>query len=248
MLIESAQVKSSTKELRAHGATYGRISMISQHWSQTNNVESWIFLATNSPNWSHYGHRSRLQVLWKTLIADRYGQQCPAPDEMQTCFIDFLAVLLAEELNRAVENGSNVESFWENLPAYKKLSVNEPLLSNREHVSATLIAVTQGHYTPFLAAQAESRPLDIGRARNYQQAFNQAGGRLFLSCTGHLGLAPALSQEGDVICFLKGARVPFVVRTVGEKRYKLVGEAYIHGLKRGEVTGLNLPLREIVLV
>jgi hypothetical protein len=51
-------------------------------------------------------------------------------------------------------------------------------------------------------------------------------------------LAPEGVQNGDLVCLLKGARTPFVVREQNG-RFTLVGEAYVHGLMRGE--GLNIP-------
>ena len=50
--------------------------------------------------------------------------------------------------------------------------------------------------------------------------------RLFISHLGHLGVAPAGAQEGDVVCILFGSSTPFVVRA-HEQHFHLIGEAYI---------------------
>lgn len=53
---------------------------------------------------------------------------------------------------------------------------------------------------------------------------------------GKLGQAPAGAQEGDEICIIKGAQVPFVVRAGSESgKYRIVGEAYVHGVMDGEM-------------
>jgi hypothetical protein len=52
---------------------------------------------------------------------------------------------------------------------------------------------------------------------------------------GLLGLAPMTSQEGDGIWILRGARVPFVLRSLGNGNYLVIGEAYIHGFMNGEI-------------
>lgn len=39
--------------------------------------------------------------------------------------------------------------------------------------------------------------------------------------------------EGDICCILFGAPVPFVLRPAGNG-YRLVGEAYVHGIMKGE--------------
>lgn len=82
---------------------------------------------------------------------------------------------------------------------------------------------------------------------DYEKHFESAGRCLFMSSSGHLGLAPEASEEEDVICVLQGARVPFIVRPTGHHKCSLVGEAYVHGVMDGEVAELNLPLTELVI-
>lgn len=54
---------------------------------------------------------------------------------------------------------------------------------------------------------------------------------------GYVGLVPALSRPGDVVCVVLGAHVPFVLR---EREggdgglWELVGEAYVYGIMDGE--------------
>jgi hypothetical protein len=64
-----------------------------------------------------------------------------------------------------------------------------------------------------------------------------------------LGLAPMLSQEGDHICILRGAKIPFILRTTGEQgRFRVVGEAYVDGFMHGQLEKLNFPVLEIALI
>ena len=91
--------------------------------------------------------------------------------------------------------------------------------------------------------------------------------RLFITLNGYLGLGSDLVVEGDVICVLSGADLPFVLRPVLRRRetkdddknteqlrpdeppqidhYTLVGECYAEGLMNGEaiaaVTGGSDP-------
>lgn len=54
-----------------------------------------------------------------------------------------------------------------------------------------------------------------------------------------MGLVPVLSEVSDVVVILHGATTPHLLRpcprttNVGEVTYRLVGEAYMHGLMRG---------------
>lgn len=57
--------------------------------------------------------------------------------------------------------------------------------------------------------------------------------KLFSTQHGMLGLGPSVLREGDLCCIIFGASVPFILRPVGS-RYRLVGEAYVHGVMYGE--------------
>jgi hypothetical protein len=57
---------------------------------------------------------------------------------------------------------------------------------------------------------------------------------LFTTSKGYIGLGPGAVREGDQVCVLYGGIVPFVLRA-RDPWYHLIGEAYVHGLMRGEV-------------
>ena len=46
--------------------------------------------------------------------------------------------------------------------------------------------------------------------------------------------APETAVVGDVVCIFHGAEVPFVLRPEANDRYRLLGEAYVHGIMDGE--------------
>lgn len=60
------------------------------------------------------------------------------------------------------------------------------------------------------------------------------------------------AQEGDIIFVLRGANVPFILRKVpGERRFRVIGEAYVDGIMRDKVDCPRLlthPMEEITLV
>ena len=68
---------------------------------------------------------------------------------------------------------------------------------------------------------------------------------LFVTRSGLLGLGPTTVVAGDVVAVLGGCKVPVVLRGVGgggggqggKKRYRLVGETYVHGIMDGEGVG-----------
>jgi hypothetical protein len=54
---------------------------------------------------------------------------------------------------------------------------------------------------------------------------------------GYYVLGPKALEEGDIVCVLFGAKVPFCLRRLGNS-YLLVGECYVHGLMNGEAMSM----------
>lgn len=57
--------------------------------------------------------------------------------------------------------------------------------------------------------------------------------RIFRTEGGYVGLAPRFADVGDKIAILKGGRVAYALRSVSS-RWRLLGDAYVHGIMRGE--------------
>jgi hypothetical protein len=58
--------------------------------------------------------------------------------------------------------------------------------------------------------------------------------RLFLTDGNYLGIGAQSAQIGDQVWIVSGPSTPFVLRPMQNGRYKLIGEAYVHGIMRGE--------------
>ena len=58
--------------------------------------------------------------------------------------------------------------------------------------------------------------------------------RLFVTQKGYVGLGAKSIQTGDKVFVFPGGFVPFVLRASTDGYYRLVGEAYVHGIMRGE--------------
>jgi len=60
--------------------------------------------------------------------------------------------------------------------------------------------------------------------------FRYAPGRKFCTTSnGYMGWVPSAAQAGDVFCLFDDCQLPFVLRRC-EGGYKLIGDAYLHGL------------------
>lgn len=63
---------------------------------------------------------------------------------------------------------------------------------------------------------------------------------LFVTETGRIGHGPEGTSNGDEVFSLFGAEIPFVLHPVKDsKYYRLVGEAYVHGVMDGELWHLE---------
>lgn len=58
--------------------------------------------------------------------------------------------------------------------------------------------------------------------------------RFFITKNGYIGLGPKSMQAGDSVFVFPGGIVPFILRTSDLGSYRLVGEAYVHGIMNGE--------------
>ena len=86
------------------------------------------------------------------------------------------------------------------------------------------------------------------------------GRKLCITELGYIGVVPRFSRDGDIICLIQGAQVPFVLRPVSKsssrsdmslpRRFELVGEAYIHGIMDGELFGrkVNPPVEDLHII
>lgn len=59
--------------------------------------------------------------------------------------------------------------------------------------------------------------------------------RLMNTTHGFMGMVSRVAEIGDEIWVLRGARVPFALRKLDSRNYRLVGEVYLHGFMNGEV-------------
>lgn len=105
-----------------------------------------------------------------------------------------------------------------------------------------------------LSLSEETREQRSGRAAErlgsfMMDAYNDCDEeRLFLTEKGYIGCAGPEAREGDAVCVLAGAQVPFVLRTEGEQNL-LVASAYVHGMMREEATkndkGIGLAMNDL---
>jgi len=72
------------------------------------------------------------------------------------------------------------------------------------------------------------------------------GRRMFRTRGGYLGMGSVSVEPGDQVWVVKGGDVPLVLRPKNG-RYRLIGEAYVHGIMRGEAVRVGCTFQEVIL-
>ncbi|KAK3297105.1 uncharacterized protein B0H64DRAFT_319798 [Chaetomium fimeti] len=116
--------------------------------------------------------------------------------------------------------------------------------------------IAQEHLSGAYRANARSRLTSEERkgAASFEERMRIAteGRSLFRTPRGRIGLGPrSVGKEPgckDEIWILSGADVPFILRHEKGDRYRVVGEAYVHGIMYGEKLGAPCNWEDIILV
>lgn len=75
------------------------------------------------------------------------------------------------------------------------------------------------------------------------------GSRRFRTDTNYIGSGADGMREGDLVCIVNGAQVPFVLRPFGKNgKFKFIGDAYVHGGMEGQAMKLGLEERDFLLI
>ncbi|KAK3704889.1 hypothetical protein LTR37_013580 [Vermiconidia calcicola] len=70
----------------------------------------------------------------------------------------------------------------------------------------------------------------------------------FVSASGRIGLGPTEMKPSDKVFIILGHRVPIILRDAADGGFRIVGDAYIHGLMNGEAMERNPKIETITLL
>ncbi|KAK3328228.1 heterokaryon incompatibility protein-domain-containing protein [Cercophora scortea] len=191
--------------------------------------------------------QSRIEALWRTLVANSYARTHPAPTTCGTLFIDYVLNMQARQaLSGTPTSASDFLPHHQHhrhqtdslVPAWHRLLDAEPEGSPygralyRARIACVVERMFQGTYEPIELAQLQHE-LDVASGRMR---------RVFRTEGGYLGTGPRSLKAGDEVWVLAGANVPMVLRrpaqgTTTERRRRLVGEAYVHGFMHSKRRG-----------
>jgi hypothetical protein len=163
----------------------------------------------------------RLEALWNTLRYRIWALKLTVKPSRQ----DFLYTLTVGTIDGLpAEDEQNAPRFAKNVAAYE-LATSKAFEINltpekKERLESESIEGDAGTFLEDVQQMAEERAL-------------------FLTANGRVGLGPRTLEKADVVWLLEGANVPFVLRYKKKKRereagWRVVGEAYLQGVMRGE--------------
>ncbi|KAK4185047.1 hypothetical protein QBC35DRAFT_465906 [Podospora australis] len=217
---------------------------------------------------------TRIEAYWKTLIADTMEDVYPAPFQFGFGFSAWIAeeLLSASYISTAMKTKLRVSSAEQEADETKFNTLGALEKGEHEqgkfHVPAddcggdnnTISPAPRGRVrllpdSEFLKSCAKEGPEVVEwpfsrRSRKFARRFKDVkrGHRMFRTADNYLGLGPVSTEEGDQIWILSGAPVPFVLRQVNEGRYRVIGEAYVHGIMHGEAVQEGSTSNSICLV
>lgn len=178
------------------------------------------------------GSTSVFEAFWRTLVTDK-----DAPDGLLSGSSSTMV------WNRAPEAFAEVFSLMLDETTGTAPSLSGQTYSKRQQLPSGRgkleLSSLRGTRTP---------------AKTYQSvriAFQRAttNRKFGLTSEGYFGLFPGHACQGDFVCVFLGCQVPFVLRPVEDRKFRLVGECYVHGIMRGEaMESETIPQREFVII
>lgn len=203
------------------------------------------------PNWTTVQAKpqSRLEALWRTLITDLYSRKHPAPDHCGNLFMEYILNLQIRHTlapwsdvdfmpHQSHTHADNIQPRWHDLLR----SEPEGLAVYKKRMSSIMENIFQGTYSPMDLAELQ-HDLDIASGSSR---------RLFRTDDGLLGTGMKSVVKGDEVWVFAGSKLPMLVRkrpaSGYDNEFRLVGEAYVHGIMHWEGGGNGLPgMQDIVL-
>ncbi|PQE08917.1 heterokaryon incompatibility protein [Rutstroemia sp. NJR-2017a WRK4] len=174
---------------------------------------------------SIYGDQAATnEAFWRTIVANRTRSGEPAPDSYGSLLRLRLVIPGPRkyfQLHDFIARNRKMRLFDRHLGDLFPGAKNHPQ------------SIEDGDYPPIVFGKAFEDHSDATLWAMRVLAWR----RLVITQGGYLGLAPAASMAGDIIAVLPGCHTPLVLRREGE-RFRVIGEAYVHGIMAGELQGM----------
>jgi hypothetical protein len=246
--------------LALRGIVFTEVVQIAQSWHPPSStpplsrrgypiLETWEFLALMPHPNCPYAHlpEGRRTALWQTYIGDGIAN-ASAPYIYRNLVETWYDRVGWSKEFIAGQDALHSFGVFRKIKASTKMGLVE---ADWEQEFFNMEGSTDYFPQRYIRRSKEAREAYI---RCIEQIHRTCGHRaLFVSATGHMGVAPWNARVGDKVAVLKGGQTPFILRRVendttegiAEKasnvpKYKLVGESYVSGIMGGEVFDMAL--------
>ncbi|KAL2061465.1 hypothetical protein VTL71DRAFT_6842 [Oculimacula yallundae] len=230
----SVQISSNELVLTCRGYTFDVVSGLSQFQGRFHSGGGWeapVERHRNAPTSEHelsifhnvYGSEPELsEAIWLSAVhhpseLDACGNATPFARNLQRLFSADARKpwWVPESWMEVIKDSGEFELYGRKLKDWSTVSLKYPNTIQTVHVHN--LQTTDQTENDFWNA------IEIGRF----------GRRMMETSKGYIGTAHSQSQVGDSIVLLQGASVPIILRPY-EGAYKVIGEAYVHGIMEGE--------------
>ncbi|KAK1457440.1 heterokaryon incompatibility protein [Colletotrichum melonis] len=245
------------RQLHVKALCVGTASLVGEVYSElaTNgSFTQWAdFLLQCDPVYKPTG-QCRVEAFWRTLIGDRDGFTHPAPGSLQKAFHSWIADHVVWEVYCAMKKGADIEERISRLDSIKRLAASD--------VSKTVPScdVIMGYLKQLKECEEQEQVEGLfDRFKHTCQVYVNLAfetlweRRPFLTDSSHIGLGGRSVQEGDGIWVVAGCPSPIVLRELPVSSisrplsYRLIGEAYVHGIMHGEAVGEDMLWEDVCI-
>ena len=193
-----------------------------------------------------YPEEERLEVYIRTAIGNRKSDIDTAVPTATECLeMERNYTLYASQFDAAQHATTLLEYFYANRQLRNHLS------QHRDSIEPNIWQLLMGPPGTTGVQQDQDVPASIRRVEGFVEQCVEAaavagkflslgqhlyGNRFCVTADGRAAIVPSRTCVGDVICFFKGARMPYLVRPQG-KDFELIGCCYVYGLMEWEEIG-----------
>jgi len=193
-----------------------------------------------------YPEEERLEVYIRTVIGNRKSDIDTAVPTAAECLeMERNYTLYASQFDAVQHATTLLEYVSANREVRKHLS------QNRDSIEPNIWQLLMGPPGTTGVQQDQDVPASIRKVEGFVEQYGKAavgagkflslgqhryGNRFCVTVGGRAAIVPSRTCVGDVICFFKGARMPYLVRPQGED-FELIGCCYVYGMMEWEEMG-----------
>jgi len=209
--------------------------------------------------------QTRIEAFCRTLVADIFNNTHPAAlHAIAPQFLGELAYIVALGIAEYDHLPTNSSPFGQHILAISQLP-NEPYIvpwlslldaePETSPFSSACFAERLNAFYALLESRAANTNEDLSvvlsggsdLCADFRRGAQDQERVLLKTRQGFLGMGPLETEVGDAVWVLAGSKTPVVLRRGLQGRWRLVGEAYVHGIMHGEAIGWGNPLKDLML-